>query len=233
MISHKHRVIFIHIPKCGGTSVETIFLDDLKISFLERASLVMFPNSNPKIGPKRLSHLTANEMIDNHFISKKLFDEYFKFSVVRDPYNRAFSCYNHLRYNYLMTFNNFLKKVIQPSLENKNGLYWFMKPQKEFIFCNSDSRLLVDKFFKLEEFNYQIKDYYDKFNLMDKSIRLKKLNKSAKKNANIFFKTFEILKAIYMHYKIINAWGGVKVNEKENREIVRKLYEEDYKLFEY
>jgi hypothetical protein len=89
MISHKHKTIFIHIPKCGGTSVEVLFLNDLGITFLERSCFVMFPNSNEKVGPKRLSHLTASEMINNHFISQELFDNYYKFAVVRDPFERA------------------------------------------------------------------------------------------------------------------------------------------------
>ena len=32
MISHEHKTVFIHIPKCGGQSVETCFLDDLGLS---------------------------------------------------------------------------------------------------------------------------------------------------------------------------------------------------------
>ncbi len=33
MISHKHKYIFIHIPKCGGTSVELALLKNEGVDF--------------------------------------------------------------------------------------------------------------------------------------------------------------------------------------------------------
>lgn len=233
MISHKHKTIFVHIPKCGGTSVETLFLDDLGITFQERACLVMFPNSNPKIGPKRLSHLSCNEMLDNHFISQELFNKYFKFSVVRDPYDRAYSCYKHMRYSHLMTFNNFLLKILQPSLENKNNLHWFMRPQYEFLFCKKENKLMVDKIFKLENLNKDIKNNYDRFHLSKKNLKIKNLNNSSLEHLNIFDLITEKMKAVYMHYKISYCWGGNKVSEDKNREIIKRLYMDDYLKFNY
>lgn len=57
MISHKHKTIFIHIPKCGGTSVEVVFLNDLGMTFQERTCLAMFPNSNKKVNKELVKKL--------------------------------------------------------------------------------------------------------------------------------------------------------------------------------
>jgi hypothetical protein len=32
MISHPHRTLFVHIPKCGGQSVEHAFLNALSLT---------------------------------------------------------------------------------------------------------------------------------------------------------------------------------------------------------
>jgi hypothetical protein len=75
MIDHKNKTIFIHIPRCGGTSIEK--------------ALTGFDywNINPT-----LKHAPAN-------IYKNLFpnywDEYFKFSIIRDPYTRFRSLWKH------------------------------------------------------------------------------------------------------------------------------------------
>jgi len=37
MISHHHRAIFVHIQKCAGQRVETVFLNDLALPRETRA----------------------------------------------------------------------------------------------------------------------------------------------------------------------------------------------------
>ena len=67
-----NKCIFIHIPKCGGISLnKTLF------------------------GTQGVSHVNirAYEMI----LSKKDFDSYFKFTIVRNPWDKLLSAYNFLK----------------------------------------------------------------------------------------------------------------------------------------
>ena len=54
VISHEHRCVFVHIPKCAGQSIETVFLEDLGLDWSNRSILLLRPNECPDIGPPRL-----------------------------------------------------------------------------------------------------------------------------------------------------------------------------------
>jgi len=74
MISHKHKCIFIHIPRTGGTSIEHAIFGGNWWSI-----------------DKSTKHITASQ-------AKKIYsdfwDDYFKFAFVRNPYDRAISLLN-------------------------------------------------------------------------------------------------------------------------------------------
>ena len=84
MISHKHKCIFIHIPKCGGTSIE----DALFKPRNERTIKDLWSGPN-KYQTGGLQHLMASHIIEE--VGGDLFDEYFKFSFVRNPWEKMVS----------------------------------------------------------------------------------------------------------------------------------------------
>jgi len=67
MINHKLKAIFIHVPKCGGTSVECV---------LQNESFVY----------QQHYHTPHSELNENH-------GNYFKFAFVRNPYDKLVSEY--------------------------------------------------------------------------------------------------------------------------------------------
>lgn len=91
MISHKHKCIFIHIPKCAGSSILKYFHPKEKLNWQK-------PNYDIFYGwcPDRkihLQHATTKQLLETGLVSKEMWHEYFKFTVIRNPWDRSYSDY--------------------------------------------------------------------------------------------------------------------------------------------
>jgi hypothetical protein len=95
-ISHKHNCIFIHIPKNGGTSIEAtlgIDHDDYKVEnrdimhgWIHSDDLKAYGFLSPA-----LQHLSANDL--RRVLPNETFNNYFKFAIIRNPWDRMLSQY--------------------------------------------------------------------------------------------------------------------------------------------
>jgi hypothetical protein len=84
------------VPKCAGQSIERMFLKDLGLTWESHAPLLLLrPKSREEQGPQRLSHLFANEYVKFGYINASRFNDYFKFTVIRDPIDRILSELNY------------------------------------------------------------------------------------------------------------------------------------------
>ncbi|GAB4287090.1 MAG: sulfotransferase family 2 domain-containing protein [Roseovarius sp.] len=163
MISHAHKAIFIHIPKCAGTSIESVLgHHDLYQGYRRqdhRTIRQLRPPPNPALAlarrqlcrmrqASRMLALRAGFPYANPrnmlTVTRAQFDSYFKFAFVRNPWDRIHSAYRKLmagdwrRPEYgidaPMDFDAFLERFAgHPRL----------KPQTEFI-CDEDGTVLVD-----------------------------------------------------------------------------------------
>ena len=149
MLSHHHRTIFVHIPKCAGQSIETAFLQDIGLTWETRAPLLLRTNDRPELGPYRLAHLTAEEYVRCGYVPQDMFDNYFRFAVIRDPWSRAVSQYKHLDLN--MPFETFVGEWLPREFQEQdwNGQYWFVRPQTEFLMRGGET--LVTELVRLEQ----------------------------------------------------------------------------------
>jgi len=93
MVSHKHKFVFIHSPKCGGGSIKKILRKHLAGSVIEA------PNSN---------HWELWRHYELH--GKDLLDSYFKFGVIRNPWDRMVSWFHHCksRHGFNGSFEDFI-----------------------------------------------------------------------------------------------------------------------------
>lgn len=102
MISLEHKFIFLHVPKCGGTSIEKAFGHFDPNGRRGQQDHRTLRNLTPGFHPGVL--LTPNNLYEyrRRFRqrhrprpTREQFETFFKFAIVRDPWSRAFSWYRN------------------------------------------------------------------------------------------------------------------------------------------
>ncbi|KXJ59716.1 MAG: hypothetical protein AXW14_14910 [Alteromonas sp. Nap_26] len=229
MISHKRKCIFFHIPKCGGQSVEDIFIRDAGLTWESREPLLLRKNTNPLVGPPWLAHLTYREYLAYNYVSPELMADYYKFAIIRNPYQRLESLYKYMGYDCVMKFSDFISEVIVKNLVNKGNLFYFIKPQYEYL-VNNDGVICIDEILKLEEVGYGFKKIAKKLELEESSLPF--INAYRKKS--FFSKIKKRVKCglnghvrygLNFDYKV--SWTNDLLTQ------VNSYYERDFKEFGY
>lgn len=139
MVSHHHRAVFVHVPKTGGQSIETVFLRLLGLDWASRDRVLMRPNADPRLGPPRLAHLSADEYVRLGHLDAGQFASYFTFSFVRDPWDRAASFYAYLGQGGGLSLGDYVLGPLRAKVESDD---WFHRPQVDFL--RRDGAIAVD-----------------------------------------------------------------------------------------
>jgi tetratricopeptide (TPR) repeat protein len=153
IINNTHRFIFVHIPKCGGTSITRMFshlnrYNDLELGgtpygeVLENIFSQRYGFGKHSRGPQIRS-----------VVGDDLWQRYYKFATVRNPFSRAISTYSYMKENehhykdmqHVSDFNAF----VASGLWDLPGESRMLQPQAEWL-IDADGSMVVDDIFHLE-----------------------------------------------------------------------------------
>jgi hypothetical protein len=174
MICHRFRTVFVHIPKTGGQSIEHVFLKATGLSWKDRAQLLMRRNEDPAYGPRTLAHLFASEYLSCGHMAPIDFEEYFKFSVVRNPWDRLASLYKY-RYADKMSFRQFVLKNV-PDQGSEGVRQRAIAPQCKYLF-NAEGEVLVNYVARFERLGEEFRTISER--VFGQIIELPRVNISA------------------------------------------------------
>lgn len=233
MICHEYKCIFVHIPKTAGQSVEHVFLNLLGLTWETRAPLLLRHNDRPELGPPRLAHLRADEYVQFRYLSQEMFDEYFKFSFVRNPWSRMVSIYKYLGYHNEQHFKMFVFGDFVNTVFRKK--HWLVGPQHEFVYSR-DGQLLVDKLGRFEDIQSDFGAVCREIGIPD--VKLPHVNSSKSKAVGSAHDGFthrlkRIIKTIGGAGKIPDYQNYQEYYDQETIDMVGKIYSKDIDLFKY
>jgi len=211
-INREKELLFIHVPKTGGTKIEEILDmkfagDDPEVSSEKLYGFVRIYNELYE-----LQHLTHEQILDFELVDKSLFNRCYKFAFVRNPFDRVVSEYFWLGYKYFSKFEAFVeflyKKKGEPdtrgTVENYMSLDWllnsaFYTPQHKFI-CNRKGKLMVDFLGRFEDFSVDLATLLDNLKVAyDEEFLFKKVNATKHEKYTTYYnkKTRSMIKSIY------------------------------------
>jgi hypothetical protein len=204
MISDKYKCIFIHTERTGGTSIERSLLEigpDDRPEFL------------PEMGPK---HIVAREARDR--FGAERWNKYFKFSIVRNPWDLVVSNYFFPWWHKAeeeIVFKDWLLRWIYKS-EWNNTIKQSTVPQISAI--SIDGEIAMDyiiRYEKLEEQWLEVSSIINASPVIENNwnYRVKKYPYLKKRKEYPFYYDEESIEIVYNKYRKDIEYFGYKFGE--------------------
>ncbi len=205
LVSHSKKFIYVHLYKTAGTSIRAVLAKyNIKsiymwrpVRLLSRKIPFLIKNPYPR-------HAIAAD-IQNRF-SKEIFENYFKFGFVRNPWAWQASIYHYI----LRKKNHHQRKEISELRDFTEYLKWLDKRntialQKYFFYDKNDNKLV--------DFIGKVENLQSDFNIISNTIgipniELPHLNKSEKNHYRDYYNT-------------------------KSKALIYKIYKKDIDLFKY
>jgi len=171
------------------------------------------------------------------YLTQEQFDEYFKFSFVRNPWDRTVSIYKYFGWDRYVDFKKFVVKKLQNHVWRDN--YWFVGPQSDFV-CNQRGDIMVDFLGKFENLRADFNQVCQHLRLAP--TELPHINKSTKQKLEPNLnprKVFNYARWLYHtstmpSFKTRPSFSNYRdYYDNESRDLVAKVYKKDIELFGY
>ena len=200
---HARAAVYIHVPKTGGNTVTRLMFGLPSAALGGHNPAILFRDASPV-----------------------LFQRYFVFATVRDPYERLQSAFAYLKAGgmsardaawarrHLSRFGSFADFVV--ALEDRRVrtriLTWIhFLPQSHFL-CDDDGTLMTDYLIRMEEFDSGMKQVCDRLNVSHSSLHENAHPRPGPDDADQDARLREVCADIYAQdYKVLNyAQGKVR-----------------------
>jgi len=188
--------IFVWIPKCAGTSVFAAMENHGAQKMLSTGAIATYFQQK---GVVTFGHMYVPALVRSGFVTPDFFRSSYKFTIVRNPFDRIVSLYEYLkRINYLpktTTFDIFCEYVRARAWEdvgliNRDGLSQ-LHPQTAWI-LDAAGKIFVDKIYRLEDLSNEWSDIWTRIDMPGKPPPLDTLNRSDRKPASQYFSDRQI-----------------------------------------
>ena len=225
MICREYQFLFVHVPKTAGQSIEQFFMDRLGLDWnTDRGEVLLSANADTSRGTEKLAHLSAAEYVEDGFVTREEFDSLFKFSFVRNPYERIVSEYRYRNYFHHRSFRDFvLHKLPKPGWDDK---YRHVMPQYEMLH-DSEGRLLVDYVGRFENLQGDFDEVCRRLGVEDSELPHR--NPSNKKSRNLKRKVRNVLFLNGENHKR----HYTEFYDSRTLDAVTRLYRKDIEAFGY
>ena len=207
LISHRKAFIFTKTVKTAGTSVESYFEQycmpegewkesHSREEYISEAGIIGFrgQSSDEKIW---YNHMSAKKIRDQ--IGQEIWDKYFKFTVVRNPYDKLISgFYFHRKYNKQKYSKTQRLIAYARSILNVGGAIDRIQKKKEIELFRSwiinggeildknkymiDGELCIDYFIRFENLHEDIKHVCDQLSIPFEPSRIPEFKKGVRKH---------------------------------------------------
>ena len=186
IVSHEHKYIFFHVQKNAGSSIREVLMENYG-------------------GVRMRQHAPA--VIVQEMLGGKIFNEYYKFAVVRNPYSRVVSWYNVLTRKEIVEQRKTNKpRSFEDMIQNQTHIYnnrdyednelW----RSQWNFLSIDGELHLDYIIRYEN----LLNGYDNLDksIFNKSIPLPHIKNWGSGNDWEKYYTPELKEIIYKRFKI-------------------------------
>lgn len=213
------RVLFLHVPKTGGTTVNDFF------GFRRKGRKTLFGNIRQGAffskGPTCYHHQPLERLLEWDFLNERILRNFYVFSFVRDPYDRIASEYRSRSYGYPdlkqhKSFEAFVDHVAEVSekvgerpWETRSLDYYYNHLLPQYHFLYRDGECVCNDVFRYEDFAGGVKRALSEAG-MEVPDNVPKKNASEGESTESLFERFP-----------------------RCEEVVREVYAKDFELFWY
>jgi hypothetical protein len=146
-LSHQHKFIYIHIPKCAGKSItKALRQKNVLLEFL--GPTLQMHSAQYDISDMWLHHLPASSL--RRILTTEIWETYFKFAFVRNPWDLVVSYYHYHRKEVAESpeFLQHWPQIADRFRRTKNFIEWvhtglYIQPYVNFL-TDAKGEMLVD-----------------------------------------------------------------------------------------